>query len=162
MPVESNALIVHIIVDGHLDGITPVSLNGRTGETAVDEQTVDLITIRGNLASGDGEVIGSNDTCVGMVFVVVGEGIPLAPRETIGSRVVSEEVGESGSVLGSQDGLAIGPRLGPGTSEVMRGIAIDVVGTSSQMGAGNIPLGTGSVTHSEASEGRQRLTDPAD
>jgi hypothetical protein len=44
----------------------------------------------------------------------------------------------------------------------MRGIAIDVVGTSSQMGAGDIPLGTGSVTHDEANEERERSTDPGD
>jgi len=57
-------LLRKVIVDGDLNPVTPVGLDERTWELAVDEESIFLDSIRSDLAVGNAEVVLAGDTCV--------------------------------------------------------------------------------------------------
>lgn len=91
MQRRSLRLVLDVVPDGHLNGVTPVGLDHRAGEGAVDEKDITLITIGGDDLAGDGPVVLADDTRVGVVLVVVGVLVPLVPGLSVGSRVVGQE-----------------------------------------------------------------------
>lgn len=87
VPVERGSLrtVGDVVGDRHLDPVTPVGLYSRAGESAVHEQDLALIAIRGDYTAADGEVVFAGDAGVGPLFVVVGAvSGKLAPGKAVG------------------------------------------------------------------------------
>lgn len=63
MPVKScslglaNGVLGDVVVNGDLDGISPVGLDGRAGEGPIDKQNGFLISVWSQHSSTDGKVI---------------------------------------------------------------------------------------------------------
>ena len=94
VPVESSSLFGsrNLVVDRHLNHITPIRLNLRTRKLAVDEDHILKISVWCDLSTGDSEVIVSDDTSVWCFCVGItpggGEETPWKPG---GERVVCKE-----------------------------------------------------------------------
>jgi hypothetical protein len=94
MPVKGCALrrISDIIAKSDLDGVSPVGLDQGSRELIIDKENITFVAIGGNDAAANGEIIGSNDTSVGVCLVEVGVAIQFAPGEAIGHWVVLQEM----------------------------------------------------------------------
>src|SRR6478735_3538028 len=91
MPMQRNTLIVHVVMNSDLDGVTPVCFNQRRRKLPVHEDCGQLIAVGGDHPPTDSEVVPPNDSSIWLVLIVIGLGIHGTPRIAIRSRVVSEE-----------------------------------------------------------------------
>ena len=93
-----------IVVDVDNDLVPPVGLYERPGEGIVDKQHRPIVSIGGDDAAADGEIVCPDDACIGIVDVRVG--VPVVqfpPRITVRQGVVSEENREEGKPQGPQN-----------------------------------------------------------
>lgn len=65
MPMQSSPFLRpgNLVVNGDLEGITPVGFKGRSRELVVDQDDASIDAIRRNVATRDGEVVRTNDAC---------------------------------------------------------------------------------------------------
>jgi len=69
VPVDRSAVVGHLVLDGDLDHVTPVGLNGRTRVLVVDGKDLTLEPIRCHGGVGDGPVV-TNGTASGRPVAV--------------------------------------------------------------------------------------------
>lgn len=94
VPVKSGALLraSDVVVQSDLDRVAPVSLDRRSRVGTVDEEDGLLVSIRGDGAAADGEVVGSDDTCIGRRGVRIGiSGGRSSPGKPSRKRIVGQE-----------------------------------------------------------------------
>jgi len=93
-----------VVVDVDNDLVTPVGLDERPGEGIIHKQHRPIVSIRGDDATADGEIVCSDDAGIGIVDVRVG--VPVVqfpPRITVRQGVVFEENREEGKPQGPQN-----------------------------------------------------------
>lgn len=95
-------------MDGHNDLVTPVSFDRWTGEGAVHDKDISLVSIWRLYFPGDGEIIISGHPGVGIVIVLVVSIIrPVTPRVPVRHGAVKEIVRQLRGVESSVHGVSM-------------------------------------------------------
>lgn len=105
VPVECCTLFRagDVVVQSYLDGVTPIGFDHWAGESFIDQKDFALVSIRGNDAAANSEVVISYDTCIGIGSVIIGVVVEGAPWKAVGSWILSEKGREEWGSQGSQD-----------------------------------------------------------
>lgn len=104
MPMERGPFLwaSDLVVQSHLDGISPICLNHRSWKLAIDQDHTLLISIWSDQATLDSEIVAAYDSGIwGLGVWVAPGGRELPPRESIGQWIISEIEWKVRSLQGS-------------------------------------------------------------
>lgn len=110
VPMQGRAFgsISDVVMDGDLDPVTPVGLDGRSGESSIDQKHLSLVAIGSNDTAADSEVVLPGDAGVRPLLVVVGAvRRERAPGNAVGQGVVVQELRKLGSTEGAKRRLSV-------------------------------------------------------
>lgn len=114
MPVQCSPFFRfgNLVRHFHLDRVSPVGFDERGRKLTIDQDDAFVDSVRGDEATLDGEIVGSDDPGSGRVFIRIAiVSRSRAPRKALRQRVVRQEVVDQGSLEGSERGAPIGSEL---------------------------------------------------
>lgn len=114
VPVQGGPLFRfgNLVRHSHLNRVAPVGLDERGRKLTVDQDDAFVDSVRGDEATFDGEIVGSNDPGGGRVFIRVAiVGRSRSPWEALRQWIVGQEVIDQGSLEGPISGKPIGREL---------------------------------------------------
>lgn len=87
VPVNRRTVVLQVVGDMDLDGVTPIRDDGGARNGAVDGENDALNTVRGSSAVLDAEPVLPSNTRVRNLIVVVGGDVVVSPARPVGSAV---------------------------------------------------------------------------